>query len=498
MNLIDRFRTLRFKLTLMYVIVFGVVQTALSLVLDIGRVQQLRSNLDTLMFERAQAIVERIAGDPYRRHIAENEQAIKDVLNEFTSPGVFVQLRLKNADARLIRSDNLGLLKLPSAQAPSDRTDVSGAEFVTLTGDFPTQLLDTVDAEIRLMTIDVDLADVAPFQLQIARSMAPLNAMIGDFRRMIFLFLIVSLAAAATASWMLARHSFAPIGEIAREATRITARRLDLRLEVPRSGDEIAEKGGMVNEMLERLERSFKSQDRLLGDVSHELKTPIAVLRSEAQRLQRKQPNLADYAEFTHSVRQEMARMNDVVDSFLALSREEAKLATTEMDAVYLPEIVLDAVRHCQEVARSRGIRLVPMLPETDGDDELFVQGDPNLVRIMIENLIRNAKKYSPKGSRVEIEVSSSNQLAVVEVRDEGPGIPEDQLDKVFERAYRVARTERTAKGIGLGLAIAQSIAHIHAGRITAENREGAGSIFRIELPLAGGEAEDASTHERD
>ncbi len=486
MPILRRLRTLRFRLTLMFVIIFGVVQTTLSLVLDVTRSRQLHHDFDQLLLERAENIVTIINSNEDAMWLQGPKRVFSDSLNEFLGPGYFYQIRLARDGDTMARSANLGYLGIPLSDEAAGTRNTGQPAFEDVTGELAIKLVQYEKPGLRIVTLYSPMPDAYPFYLQAARALGPLEDRIQEFRRMVFLFLSLSLAAAGVASWIMARHSFEPIGDIAREARHISARHLDRRIDVPSAGDELAEMVTVINDMLDRLEAAFKSQERLLGDVSHELKTPLAVLRGQAQVLQRKSPTLEEYCEFAASVREEMDHLNDVVDSFLAISRAEGRLSQSALSDVALNEQVVDAVRHCQTVAKQRGIRLLPKLVLTEtGEPGPTVIGDAQLLRIMIENLIRNAKKYSPTGSTVEIEVQVNASEVQVFVRDEGPGIPEDHLAHIFERGYRVSQDCDLRQGAGLELAIARGIATLHNGSISVANRPIVGSEFCIRLPLA-------------
>jgi heavy metal sensor kinase len=328
--------------------------------------------------------------------------------------------------------------------------------------------------------------------LQVGVSLARVNESVAQLRRL-FLFLIPGgLVAVGAASWLMARRSLAPIGRMAREARKLTAASLDQRVALPAGKDEVAELASTINEMLDRLERAFRAQERFIADASHELKTPLSVLLGEAQILLQQVRTPEEYDRFVASVQDEMRQMARLVDSLLILARADAGFRLEASSPVAVNEAVTDAVQRCEAAARQREVRLVPNLaPPTQAQPELAVSGDAALLRAMLENLIRNAIRHSPPEDVVEVGVSGGPQEVAITVRDRGPGVPADALERVFERFYRVPRGDPALQGAGLGLAIARGVVVLHGGTIRASNRPGGGSEFLVNLPLT----PDPNTH---
>jgi signal transduction histidine kinase len=173
-----------------------------------------------------------------------------------------------------------------------------------------------------------------------------------------------------------------------------------------------------------------------------------------------------------------------LVESFLTLTRFEMATEQPFHDAVSINDVILDSIGHCNGYAQRKAIQVVPFLlaPSSDDVDPLVV-GDQDILRTMLDNLVRNAIRHSPENGSVQIEASLRGDEIAVEVRDQGPGIPEEFLDKIFDRFVQVPRDGTKRRGTGIGLAIAQNIAHLHRGVITAANSENGGCTFRISLP---------------
>lgn len=236
----------------------------------------------------------------------------------------------------------------------------------------------------------------------------------------------------------------------------------------------------------QRMERGFDLQDRFITNVSHELKSPISVLMAEAQTLPDLDKAQPEIRAFVDSVIKELRLLAGVVESFLLLSRVHGgqSLASDTTD-YQINELLFDCVESSASIARLYDVSIAVTMLEDEGDLDLKVCGVPELLRIMLDNLIRNAIRFSPRGQTVELAVRRHEHEAVqYTVRDYGPGIPTETLENLFERFSRSRREAMNTGGVGLGLAIAQGIAELHDGRISVENCEDRGCRFTIILPL--------------
>lgn len=245
--------------------------------------------------------------------------------------------------------------------------------------------------------------------------------------------------------------------------------------------NEVDELSREVRAARDRIRKAFESQERFLANVSHEIKTPIAVMLVESQTI-----NLEgmpeEVSDFVESVQDEMKRLGKLVESFLTLTRLKDGHDRSSGKLVSVNEIVMDSVEHCSPMARQHGVRLIPHLLDDEDQVELCLSGEPELLVTMVDNLVRNAIRFSKTSDKVQLDIEFLDMEVVLIVRDEGPGIPEDQIDHIFDR-FSQAGNERRGRGHGLGLTIAQGIAELHGGSISARNTD-PGCEFRIRLPV--------------
>jgi signal transduction histidine kinase len=303
-------------------------------------------------------------------------------------------------------------------------------------------------------------------------------------RQTFLLGMPIGLIAAGVAGWYIAGVAVSPLAEVRRLAERISPESIGKPLDMEATNAEMASLRDSLIDALERLDRGYRAQERFISNVSHELKTPIAVVMTEAQAL-RMGDGLSERAiEFAESTEQEMRRLGRLVESFLMLTRvRDAGLPTMKLRCD-VNDLLVESARHCDAFASEHGIHLVPSLID-DADSITNVIGDPDLLRTMIDNLVYNAIRFSPQGGAVVIEAKIQGDATVIRVVDDGPGLPPDLVDRIFDRFVQGPDEHRRGRGCGLGLEIAQGIAELHAGRIEVENGRDRGCAFRITLPLA-------------
>jgi two-component system OmpR family sensor kinase len=320
--------------------------------------------------------------------------------------------------------------------------------------------------------------------LLVASSLEGVDAAV---HRVLVLLLVAGPAAmlvVAAGAWLLARRALRPVARLTEQTERIEVDRLDERLPVPRTADEIAQLAVTLNHMLDRLDRGVDDKRRLVADASHELRTPLAVMRSEFEVALRYEEIGAEARRVLASALEEAERMTRTVENLLTLARADDGRLDLVRRPLELREVIDDVTAELGPVAAEKGVSL------SAGGKGATVDADRNRIRQVAANLVDNALKYSPPGSEVHVEAWREAGEAGVHVRDEGIGIPADALPHVFDRFYRVdsARTRENG-GSGLGLAICREIAVAHGGHVWAESEEGRGSRFSLALPTSEGEA---------
>ncbi len=306
-----------------------------------------------------------------------------------------------------------------------------------------------------------------------------------DVRRLFVVAIPLLIVAAAVSGYFLARRSLAPVASMAERAAAITASNLHQRLPVS-GGDELVRLARVVNDLLDRLEQAFEQQRRFMADASHELRTPTAIVRTEADvTLGKPQRAEAEYRESVTIMQDASRRLTRIVDDLFLLARSDAGHLVVHRAAMHLEDVVDDTVRAARLLGDTRGVRVA--LTEVV---EAPVQGDADLLGRLLLNLLDNAIKHSTTGHLVTVAMQRVGSAVQVSVTDEGEGIPTALQGRVFERFFRAdaARTRQETSrtsGAGLGLAISRRIAEAHDGQLALVESRPGHTVFRVTLPLA-------------
>jgi heavy metal sensor kinase len=289
----------------------------------------------------------------------------------------------------------------------------------------------------------------------------------------------IALLLAGGGGWMLARRALRPVDRMTETARRISAEHLTGRVVETGAGDELDRLGQTLNAMLGRLDAAFQEMRQFTADASHELQTPLTILKGEMEVALRSPRSPEEYQRILKSALEEIDRIARLVDGLLLLARADAgvlRMDRRPADLAQLVEEVYGQTRILAE-ARSVNLRLGPVEP-------ISVQGDYAHLRRLLLNLVDNAVKYTLPGGHVTISLQPSGGWASIRVGDTGMGIPPEDQARIFQRFYRSAEARsRGEGGAGLGLCIARSIAEAHGGRIEVESATGRGSTFTVLLP---------------
>ena len=298
--------------------------------------------------------------------------------------------------------------------------------------------------------------------------------------------------ALAVAGYFVAGRALAPLTVMAERARRLSARSLSERLPVSNAHDEFGQLAVVFNETLNRLENSFAELRRFTADASHELRTPLTAIRTVGEvALHQENPHALRDA--VGSMLEEVAHMNQLIERLLLLAQADHDTMPVHLTSTAVREVVL-------EVADSLSVLAAEKTQRLDVHEVLDVTAvaDDALLRLALMNLVQNAIRYSAPGKMIRLRATAGGGDAVVEVADEGPGIPQQHHSRLFERFYRVHPSRsRSDGGAGLGLAIVKWAAERMNGAAELESEVGRGSVFRIRLPLAGGVGPDNHTSER-
>jgi len=304
-----------------------------------------------------------------------------------------------------------------------------------------------------------------------------------EFRILLFFIAPLIIALAGWRAWAASGLTSQRIGKITHDVAAITdGRSLHRRLSMDNAGQEFEELVGTLNAMIERLETSFSGLRRFTADASHELKTPLAVLRADVERAMSDPIPPAERLVALEEALQETTRMADLVESLLTLARADEGRFDIHREPIALKPLVQDIYETALILGEGAGVTV--NFPFTA---DVTVMGDPTRLRQLFLNLVTNAIKYTPAGGKVELGLGVHPDNVTFAVRDTGIGIAAADVPHIFERFWRADRVRSRMSergGFGLGLAISQWIAQAHGGTLTASSRLGRGSLFTVTLPL--------------
>ncbi|MGD0891609.1 MAG: ATP-binding protein [Terracidiphilus sp.] len=288
----------------------------------------------------------------------------------------------------------------------------------------------------------------------------------------------VILLAALGGHWM-SRKALAPVAALAAQARLINDRNLDLRLPVPDTADEISDLSKTLNQMLERIDKAFASIRAFTGNASHELRTPISLLRAEIDVALFRPRDAEEYHVTLMRLNEEAVRMTNLVENLLSLARADGGA-----EAMSLAPIEVRSLFHSVHRTWAPAMQRAMLDFRIDAfDDGLVLLGDANGLQRLLSILLENAAKFTPPGGSVTLTASHSGARVILSVRDTGVGISEADMPRVFDRFYRAAQTSNSApRGSGLGLALAKWIAERHGTQLTVKSLPGQGSCFSISL----------------
>lgn len=464
--------SLRFRLTLWYSVLLALPLIGFAVAGYVVVAATLGQRTDRFIGDALTAFAGEVSAE--RRTALSAEAAIRNTMAE---------VRFRDLHLTVLGPDGR-----PVATTPVPDSSVQRALMARLAQGDPagsaSLTLDGGPGAYRIIAHPLPLAG-RTFRLAGAYSLRDTEELLARIRAMFLVAIPFLILAAAAGGYLLARRSLAPVASMAARAATITATNLDQRLPVE-GGAELVGLARVVNDLLDRLERAFAQQRRFMADASHELRTPAAVLRTEADvTLSRDHRAEAEYRASATVMQDAARRLTRIVDELFLLARADAGHLIVHKEPIYLEDLVHDAVRAVQSVAERRGVRI-----ELGELVEAPFLGDADLLGRLLLNLLDNAIKFSPRGGTVSVAMRRDPGTVAISVLDPGPGVPAEARDQIFERWFRVdaarSRTERSAtSGAGLGLSIARRIAEMHAGRLElVESRPGR-TEFRLTLPVA-------------
>ena len=463
-------RSIRTRLTLWYtalltvtlLIVGGAAYGLLS--------YSLSREMDTALDGVARALIERDQNRSATFPPSEIDQAFRRFFG-FSPWDHYFQMRDPSGNRDERRSlPSTGKLPLSGKALDNAMRGLSSFETVEGLGGHP----------VRLLTMPVIESGRVVNMMQVGMSLESV-----DETRLRFLLIMAGvlpfgLVLAASGGWLLAHRALKPVDQMTASARRIGAEHLSQRVDETGTGDELDNLAKTLNQMLTRLDAAFSQARRFSADASHELQTPLTILKGELEVVLRSARTPEEYRATLESALEEVDRIAHLVEGLLILARAEAGVLRMDRQETDLAGVLEEVYLRLKPLADSHGIEL-----RLGSIEPIRIQGDRERLQRMTSNLVDNAIKYSGAKGRVTVELQRENRWASILVSDTGIGIPAEEREQIFQAFYRTSEARRLAEpGTGLGLSIARSIAAAHGGTIQVESTPGQGSSFRVSIPI--------------
>ena len=453
---------IRARLTLLYIIVLTLTFIAFFWVSDLG----FRRSIEITVNESSRAnleTVQRLLENTASQGDQVVSQELKDLANLWANGALF---EVANAHGDwLYRS-----MRFEHTSPSLPKVFTNGAGFFTTN-------LDALQYRVASKRVEIN---GKTFEIRAAVPTEPFDQALDRFRVIEKETLPLLVVLTAILGYWLSGKSLAPVNRIIQTAELIGVQNLSRRLEVTKPSDELRRLTETLNAMLARIETSFQKITQFTADASHDLRTPVAVIRTTAEIALRRPRSDIEYRDALSRVLQTSIETSGLLENLLTLARADAGAAGFEMHVLDLNERLRKAEVQGSILAANKSLCLRVRTPETP----VLIRADAIAIDRLLLILIDNAVKYTPAGGQCEISITRDPGVVHITVADTGIGIPEMELDSIFERFRRADRARsRETPGAGLGLAIARWITEMHGGVITAESQLGLGSVFRVRLP---------------
>ncbi len=491
------FRSLRFKLTLWYVLILGILLISFSSFLYLTLSRSLYRDVDNKLRSLAELIASESTSPLSKFGFGNIDQALEATMN-LKPIGKFIQV-LDESGRIGRKSENLKSVQLPISLNALRNGSKGLVTFETnhSLGNTP----------LRIITYPVKENNQVTKMIQVASSLEDVE----DALNTLLIILIVTvpsiLMIASLGGQFLANKALKPVDHVTQTARMITSQNLNQRIQTLKVKDEISRLIDTFNEMISRLDQSFRQIKQFTTDASHELKTPLTILKGEVEVALRKKRPPHEYEQILESNLEEIDRMSQIVEDLLLLSKADIGEIRLNREDIHLTRFISGLTEQMKILAQPKNIRI----EISNHQNEIHVFGDTLRMRELFINLIENGIKYTEAGGSILITLTKETDgslspltpkekkaatFAKITVSDTGIGIAKEDQEKIFNRFFRVDKARsREQGGSGLGLSICKWIVEAHQGEITVESEPGKGSSFIVRLPLYSHQGENLDNY---
>ncbi|MDR2018871.1 MAG: HAMP domain-containing protein [Syntrophobacterales bacterium] len=463
---------IRWRLTIWY----GAILALILVVFSSGVYVYFRNSLQKSIDTKIKSIAEVLSSSMTETHgntvLGNFERYLENVLGR-KPKGKFIQI--------IDRSGKIGA-KMSDIETETVPTSFNTMERA-LRGEVVYETLGAKRPRLRMITLPI--ADGKAESKKVT-SIVQVGTSLEDFDETMTKLLIVmiigiptSLSATVMVGYFMARKTLRPVDQLRKTAVKISSTNLDERIDIGNRKDELSRLAETFNAMISRLKDAFLRINQFSLDVSHELKTPLTILKGETEVALRKDRGPEEYKKLLVSSLEEVDRMTRIIDDLLLLSKSDPKDVRLNINDIALRDLLMDVCMDMRIFAEKKEIEL-----SINELSDVRLRGDELKLRRMFLNIVENGIKYTGKGGRVEVSSFVNDGYVQINVKDNGVGISEDDINYVFDRFYQADKSRRREGGSGLGLSISKWIAEAHKGSIQVESRPMKGSLFLIKLPL--------------
>jgi len=448
---------IRIKLTLWYVLFLGVILFAFSILIYMILSAQLHSETDSslrIVSSQLLANIEIVQNYPVFKKTVEMDS----LTNRLLAEGFAVRL-MDNSGSIVEGFGPFGILK-----ASIDLTDKEFSSVSTSVGVW------------RIFTLQIGQWG----WIQVGESLSSVRVALFRLSRLMMLIGPTIIILAVVGGFYLAKKSLEPVERITLLAEEISVEKLNKRLNLTLPDDELGHLASTFDGMLERLEESVKKQRQFTSDAAHELRTPLTAIRSIVDVTLHRDRSSEEYVSALLQVQNEIERLSSVIDDLLIITRLENTLPKREFAVFSVSALIWEVLETMMVLAKEKNIEI-----ETDLQENLEIADDRKHLSRAVFNLVDNAIKYTPENGKIRIaaKLSESKERIEIIVEDNGIGIQLEDMERIFDRFYRVDRARSQTRGTGLGLSIAKEIVKAHGGVISVKSSPGKGSTFKVSLP---------------
>jgi heavy metal sensor kinase len=459
---------IKWKLTLWYGLILASILVVFSSGVYVYFRNSLQKSIDAKIKSLGEVISSSITDTKNASVFGNFERYLENVLGK-KPKGKFIQImdRTGRIGAKM---NDIETETLPTSFGTLERA---------LKGEIVYETIETVRPRLRMVTIPITDSKKVSSIIQVGTSLEDFDETMKKLLIIMIISIPTSISVTIVCGYFLARKALRPVDQIRRAAVKISSRNLDERIDVGGRKDELSRLAQTFNEMISRLKESFQRINQFSIDVSHELKTPLTILKGETEVALRKDRDNENYKTILSSNLEEIDRMSKIIDDLLLLSKADLKEMKLNVEDVALRDLIADVCVDMKIFADNKGIGL-----DVKELEDVKLNGDELKLRRMLWNIVENGIKYTQKGGKIEIMSYINNGFICIDVKDNGIGILEDDIKYIFDRFYRGDKSRKRESGSGLGLSISKWIAEAHQGIIEVKSKPLEGSLFTIKLPV--------------